>query len=273
MTASASAGRAVLVASAGVAAGIRLWASEESFRRGFYYARHGDQGPRFLYHLMGSNPWEDREIFGKGHGPGKFIRCRVSDDGRFLLIIVYHGSAARKTEVYCQDLVKPGEIITVVNDIDAKFEGEFGGDQLFLKTNWNAPNERILAVDLRDPKRDDWREIIPETGTPIERMYAFGGKLCIGYLKDVARQLKVFEPDGTPVREVLLPSITRVAPLHAQKMAARLQAASGASDRPVLLHFDTKAGHAGGRPLTKEIDELTDELSFLLWQLGLPFNY
>jgi prolyl oligopeptidase len=59
-------------------------------------------------------------------------------------------------------------------------------------------------------------------------------------------------------------SDTRVAPLHARKMAALLQASNG-DDRPILLHYDTKAGHSGGStPVTKRIEELTDELSFLV---------
>ncbi len=62
-------------------------------------------------------------------------------------------------------------------------------------------------------------------------------------------------------------SDTRVAPLHARKMAARLQAETG-SDRPVLLLYDTESGHSGGRPLSKTIDEQTDEQSFILWQLN-----
>jgi prolyl oligopeptidase len=63
-------------------------------------------------------------------------------------------------------------------------------------------------------------------------------------------------------------SDTRVAPLHARKMAALMQAATG-SDRPVLLHYDTKAGHSGGMPLSKQIESLADELSFLYWQLDV----
>ena len=59
---------------------------------------------------------------------------------------------------------------------------------------------------------------------------------------------------------------TRVAPLHARKMAARLQAAT-ASDRPVLLRYDTQAGHSGGMPISKRIDQLTDAEEFLMWQL------
>jgi len=64
---------------------------------------------------------------------------------------------------------------------------------------------------------------------------------------------------------------TRVAPLHARKMAARLQAANG-SNQPILLLYDTKSGHSGGRPVTKTIEEFTDMLSFLFWQLGVPAN-
>jgi prolyl oligopeptidase len=64
---------------------------------------------------------------------------------------------------------------------------------------------------------------------------------------------------------------TRVAPLHARKMAARLQAAT-ASDRPILLLYDTKSGHSGGRPVNKQIEESTDILSFLFWQLKVGAN-
>jgi prolyl oligopeptidase len=63
-------------------------------------------------------------------------------------------------------------------------------------------------------------------------------------------------------------SDTRVAPLHARKMAALLQAAT-ASDKPILLHYDTKAGHSGGQPVSKQIENLTDELMFLFWQLKM----
>ena len=61
---------------------------------------------------------------------------------------------------------------------------------------------------------------------------------------------------------------TRVPPLQARKMTARLQAAS-TSGKPVLLLYDTKAGHAGGRPLSKIIDDVSLELAFLFWQLRM----
>jgi len=63
-------------------------------------------------------------------------------------------------------------------------------------------------------------------------------------------------------------SDTRVDPLHARKMCALMQASTG-SDKPILLHYDTKAGHSGGKPIGKQIDDLTQEMMFLSSQLGV----
>ena len=80
--------------------------------------------------------------------------------------------------------------------------------------------------------------------------------------------------DGTAYPAVLFitgDGDTRVAPLHARKMAARLQAANSGK-HPILLLYDTKSGHSGGRPLSKEIEEETDSLAFLFSQLGVKLN-
>ena len=63
-------------------------------------------------------------------------------------------------------------------------------------------------------------------------------------------------------------SDSRVDPMHARKMAARMQEAQGDPDHPILIRIETKAGHGAGKPVTKLADELTDELSFLLTELG-----
>jgi prolyl oligopeptidase len=62
-------------------------------------------------------------------------------------------------------------------------------------------------------------------------------------------------------------SDTRVAPLHARKMTARMQAAS-VSGKPILLHYSLSGGHSGGVSLTQEIADETDELSFLWNETG-----
>ncbi|MBC8132435.1 MAG: S9 family peptidase, partial [Deltaproteobacteria bacterium] len=66
-------------------------------------------------------------------------------------------------------------------------------------------------------------------------------------------------------------SDTRVDPLHARKMTARLQAASS-SPRPILLRLETEAGHGAGKPLAKVIAQAVDEWIFLFRELGLELG-
>jgi prolyl oligopeptidase len=93
---------------------------------------------------------------------------------------------------------------------------------------------------------------------------------------DEFRWLYAYSPyhkvkDGVRYPSVLFTaaeSDSRVDPMHARKMAARLQAAS-APDRPILLRTETRAGHGIGKPLAKMIDEAADTWTYLLWQIGL----
>jgi prolyl oligopeptidase len=90
------------------------------------------------------------------------------------------------------------------------------------------------------------------------------------------RWLRAYSPyhhvrSGVAYPAVLLAtaeSDTRVDPMHARKMAARLQAATSA-DRPILLRLEARAGHGAGKPLSKVLDELTDSWTFVFSELGV----
>lgn len=80
--------------------------------------------------------------------------------------------------------------------------------------------------------------------------------------------------DATPYPAVMLTTghaDTRVPPLQARKMTARLQAAT-TSGLPVLLLYDVEAGHAGGRPQSKLVEYVATTMAFLLWQLDVPWT-
>jgi len=179
-------------------------------KSGFYYSRMAADGPRVYYHALGTKPSDDAEIFGKGYGLDKIIRASLSEDGRYLLITVSHGAGAHRAEIYYQDVAKQGPIVPVVTDIAATFVGQVGGDQLFLQTNWEAANGRIFAVELSNPGRAHWREIIPESDAVIRGFSLAGGKLFVSYLKNVRSLVKVFAPDGRYVRDIAFPAIGSV---------------------------------------------------------------
>ena len=161
-----------------------------------YYSKYTSDGPRVYRHAVGSDPANDELIFGKDLGPGMIAGARISDDGNWMLIQVSHGSAADKVELYVKNLKSNGPILTIVNDLTARFDGEIGGNTLFVRTNWNAPNDRILAIDLANPGRDKWREIIKEGHYPIDSWTLAGGRLIVNYLVNVMSQTILYDPDG-----------------------------------------------------------------------------
>ncbi len=184
--------------------------SLKSDKTGFYYSRFTKEGSRVYYHAMGTDAAGDREIFGKGYGPDKIIFPSLSDDGRHLLIHVLHGSGGTRTELYYQDLARQGPLVTIVNDVAARFSGDVAGDQLYVQTNWNAPKGRVLLVDPKNPARENWREIIPQSDAVIRGVSAAGGKLFVNYLQNVVSRVKIFEPGGKPAGEIAFPSIGNV---------------------------------------------------------------
>jgi prolyl oligopeptidase len=175
-------------------------------RKGLYYSKYQNGvGARVMYHEMGTDVSKDMELFGKGYGPTEIISPSLSRDGKWLSIFVSHGSAARKIEVYVKDLEKNGEITPIVNDLDATFTGTIENGHLYMLTNWQAPNRRIMNVDLSNPARDNWRTIIPEAPFVITGMQLAGGKIFVSYLENVNSKVKVYDPSGKYVRDVPLP--------------------------------------------------------------------
>jgi len=90
------------------------------------------------------------------------------------------------------------------------------------------------------------------------------------------RWLRAYSPyhnvrDGVAYPAVLLAtaeSDTRVDPMHARKMTARLQEATS-SGLPVVLRLEAKAGHGAGKPISKLVEELTDSWGFVMKELGM----
>jgi prolyl oligopeptidase len=180
-------------------------------KSGFYYSKHdNEKGGRIYYHAMGTDVTNDAKIFGDGYGPEKILFASLSEDGRYLLIHVLHGSTAETSELYYQDLKKAGKITPIVTGIDARFYGWIVENKLFLQTNWNAPNNKILLVDLNRPAQKDWQEIIPESESVMEGFSLAGGKLFVNYLENVVSKVKVFAADGAYIRDIAFPSLGSV---------------------------------------------------------------
>lgn len=198
---------------------------------GLYYTRQTAEGPRTYFHKAGSDSASDTEIFGKGYGPEKIIAALLSDDGHYLAIIVLYGAAADKTELYLLDRNKAdARPLPVVKDIPARFIPEFAGKELFLETNWKAPNQRVLALDLENPALEKAREVIPEGKAVLSGISAAGGRVVALYAENASSRLRLFHSDGKLLREIRLPALGTV------------RAVSGRWDSPeAFFAFDSYA--------------------------------
>jgi prolyl oligopeptidase len=174
---------------------------------GFYYTLYGDQGERVFRHTLGNDPDRDSLMFGEGLDPGMGVGIDLSEDGRYLLMIVYHGSAAERSDVYVIDLGAGTGVEALIEGRDAYFTGTVAGGRVFLKTDWDAPNGRIIAVRPAGGGLDGAKEIVPESEAVLTGFTAAGGLLLVRYLEDVIPSIRVFEPDGSPVAHVEPPSI------------------------------------------------------------------
>ena len=156
------------------------------------FTRFEKEGPRVYFRSTAPEAGAEKKIFGDGYGPEKIINSRLSEDGRYLSITVSFGSAADKTEIYVQNLAAAGPITPLINDVMARFSVAIGGDIAFLETNWQASNGRILAVDLKQPARQNWKEIVPAGKFALTGFSLVDGMLALNYLENVTR-LKLFD--------------------------------------------------------------------------------
>jgi prolyl oligopeptidase len=172
-----------------------------------YYSKVTPEGPRLYLHKLGSPVAEDAEVFGKGYGTETFISGFVTEDGHYLAIIVSHGSSDTQTEVYFLDLTKKGPITSIVNDLVAGFFPSIAGDKMYLRTNWNAPKWRVMEVDLKNPGRDHWREILPQGEGVLTGLSLVGGKLAVSVTENVVSHVRLYDTNGKFVREIKPPTL------------------------------------------------------------------
>ncbi len=199
---------------------------------GFYYSSYDKpkegsqlsgltQFHKLYFHSTGSSQKEDRLIFGGEQTPRRYIGAALTEDERFLVITAAESTTGN--ELYFQDLSKPGSpIINVVNN----FKGDHSiidnqGSKLYIFTNLNAPNYKVVTVDASNPAPENWKDLIPETDNVLSISTA-GGKIFANYLKDATSLVMQYDMDGNLERTVTLPGVGSASGFYAKKSEKEL---------------------------------------------------
>jgi prolyl oligopeptidase len=190
--------------------------------KGFFYSRYPEppknkvleaalSGHALYYHRIGTPQSMDTLVYERKDLSSWIIGGDVTEDGRYLLVAMYEG-AENKNSLYYADLGRaeaprigaPVKPLMPINDAEYLPVGN-KGTTLYLRSDKEAPNRRIIAVDLQNPASGGWKTIVPERRDAIEGAEVIGGRIVAQYLVDVQSKLLLFGLDGTPQGEIALP--------------------------------------------------------------------
>ena len=177
---------------------------------GLYYERYGDVTPRVMFHAFGTPMADDVQLFGDGYERHQIPVTVISDDGRWMAVHVIEGSSG-PTEIHVKDLERDTPFVTAIADGVSESWADFAGGELFIVTNLDAPNKRVVLADPADPAFERWREVVPaRDDVVVEAAAALGGKLAVSYLQDVQPRVAIHDLDGTHVRDIAFDTLGSV---------------------------------------------------------------
>lgn len=193
------------------------WAHNGS---GFYYSRFDapvtgaqltgvNEFQKLYFHRLGTPQSDDRLIYERRDHKDWGFHGEVTDDGDHLVITVTQGTDP-KNRLFYKDLAAPDSaVVELLNQFDAGYDFiDNDGPIFFFKTDLDAPLSRVLAIDITNPARANWREIISQSGDPLKNVNIVNRQLICAYLHDAQSAVKIFAlKDGTAsfLREISFP--------------------------------------------------------------------
>ncbi|MFT6750133.1 MAG: prolyl oligopeptidase, partial [Candidatus Azotimanducaceae bacterium] len=221
--------------------------------KGFYYASYDkpdgselsaktDQH-KLYFHQIGQKQNEDTLVFG-GKEKRRYVGGEVTEDDKYLLISGANSTSGN--DLYIQDLSKPERpLLTLLDNMDSntRLVGHLSGT-LYLETNLNAPNNRLVSVDFTEPQSENWLDIIPET-TNVLDVTSGGGFFFADYMIDATSSIYQFTYSGEKVREVHLPGLGEAAGFKGREEESTLYYAFTNYKTPsTIFAFDTHKGES-----------------------------
>ena len=199
---------------------------------GFYYSSYDkpkgselsaktDQH-KLYYHKLGTSQKEDELIFGgTPEQKHRYVSGRTTQDNKYLIVSASVSTSGNK--LFIKDLGDPkSPFVTVQKDTDSDTSViDNVGSKLYLVTNRNAPNKKVVTVDASSPGPENWKDLIEETQNVL-RASTGGGYIFANYMENAVSAIKQYSYDGTLVREVVLPGVGSAGGFGAKKQDTSL---------------------------------------------------
>jgi prolyl oligopeptidase len=175
---------------------------------------------KLYFHKLGTNQKADKVIFGDKE-KYRYVSGFISEDDKYLFISVAVSTSGN--ELYLQDLSNPKSKLIKVNegfdnDVDVV---DNDATTIYLITNVNAPNKRVVAVDASNPIEKNWKEIIPETDNVLS-VTTGSGYIFAEYLVDAVSSVLQYDYKGNIVNKIKLPGLGTVSGFSGKKKDEKL---------------------------------------------------
>lgn len=199
---------------------------------GFYYSSYDkpkgselsaktDQH-KVYYHKLGTPQKDDQVIYGgTPDEKHRYIYGTVTEDNHYLLISPRVSTSGNK--LFIKDLTKPNsKLVTIMGQTESDtYMIDNDGSKLFLVTNLNAPNKKIVTVDASNPTPENWVDFIPETENVLVPSIG-GGYFFAEYMVDAVSKVLQYDYKGKLVRAIKLPGVGSAGGFGAKKEETEL---------------------------------------------------
>ena len=218
--------------------------------KGIFYARQNREGTLLYLHIFGTRTSRDTLIFGhefRGEelGPIDLFYATITEDWRYLVITINRGVPARRVDIVFRDLTKANSPFDIlVWGLDSRFSVVHAGSSWFVKTDYKAPNGRILKADPGGIMPEAWATIVPESPDVIDDFSIVGGKIYVKRLKDVKSEISAYTLTGKPSGTIDFPGIGTASAIQGRPdLRYGFFSFESYIQPPTLYRLDTLTGH------------------------------
>ncbi|MDX1277337.1 prolyl oligopeptidase family protein [Oceanihabitans sediminis] len=222
---------------------------------GFYYSSYDkpegselsaktDQH-KVYYHKLGTSQKEDKLIYGgTPEEKHRYIYANVTEDDNYLLLSPRVSTSGNK--LYLKDLTKPNSpLVAIVDHTDSDTQViDNIGSKLYLVTNLDAPNQKIVTVDAKNPTPENWKEFIAETEYVLTASKG-GGYFFTEYMVDAISKVSQYDYEGKLIREIELPGLGNVGGFAGKKEEKTLYYSFTNYNTPSSIYkYDVETGNS-----------------------------
>jgi len=223
--------------------------------KGFYYSRFDAPPPdkeltmpnyyqKVYYHRLGTDQRQDRLVYQRPDQKEWGFDAQVTDDGHYLIITVTKGTDPRNLLFY-KDLTQPdAPIVELIRNFEAEYEFiDNDGPIFWIRTDRDAPRGRIIAIDIRHPEPENWKEIIPQSRDTLLGVNVIANRFVVHYLHDVKSEVRFFDLSGKPLGRLELPGIGSVRGLTGKRTDTETFYTFTSFNQPgTVYHLDFRTG-------------------------------